>query len=656
MKRLIALGIMLLFLGMTISSTTGLYLEKQSIKPKSFGNILYVGGNGQGNYSKIQDAIDNSSDGDTVFVYDDSSPYYENVVVNKSINLIGEDKDTTSIYGWEYCYVVDISADWVNISGFAILNIYDSGGIYLDSYGNNISGNNITTYVEGEIGIHLSDSSNNTIMGNTITSCYQYGDGIRLSTSSNNTIAGNLISNNFNGIRLSKSSNDNNITDNKFSNNYMSIWLGLSNNNNIIGTNFLHNQHDIGLQNSCNNTIAGNTFSDTRCCACIKLCYSNSNNITDNTINSASGDGIMIQYSLSNTIIGNAILNCGCGIRLWNSSNNTISCNNIIFSNHWYGIQCWAPPLNKEHSIHLTDSRCNNINGNNIPNDSYGMHYFYSGNNNTIYHNNFINNTPQNAYDEFNNLWDDGYPSGGNYWDDYNGTDEDGDGIGDTPYPISGGDNEDRYPLMEPYGGNDTLPPITTISFDPATPDGDNGWYVNDVTVTLNATDDGFGVKAIYYRVAGGEWKNHTGDVLTFILAHDCLEDGLIEFYSVDYAGNQEETKSVSIDMDQLPPDIEEVTWESFQDPPIYGLWYVTFTVNATDACSGMDRVEMFVNDGVHEIIVGAGPTYEFTTEWWTVFMRVTFRFYCCDEAGNVASVLVNGPLLNQIIMRLMES
>ena len=74
MRKIIALGIMLLFLGMTISSSTGLYLNEQSIKPLSSGNILYVGGNGSGNYSKIQDAINDSVDGDTVFVY--NGTYY----------------------------------------------------------------------------------------------------------------------------------------------------------------------------------------------------------------------------------------------------------------------------------------------------------------------------------------------------------------------------------------------------------------------------------------------------------------------------------------------------------------------------------------------------------------------------------------------------
>ena len=66
-------------------------------------STLYVGGVNPGNYSKIQDAINDSVDGDTVYVFDDSSPYYENIIVDKSINLIGEDKNTTVIHG-QYVY------------------------------------------------------------------------------------------------------------------------------------------------------------------------------------------------------------------------------------------------------------------------------------------------------------------------------------------------------------------------------------------------------------------------------------------------------------------------------------------------------------------------------------------------------------------------
>jgi hypothetical protein len=71
--------------------------------------------------------------------------------------------------------------------------------------------------------------------------------------------------------------------------------------------------------------------------------------------------------------------------------------------------------------------------------------------NNVIYNDNFENNRVFQVYgfDYYTNTWDNGYPSGGNNWSDYNGTDSNDDGIGDTPYVISVY-NTDRYPLMAP--------------------------------------------------------------------------------------------------------------------------------------------------------------------------------------------------------------
>ena len=189
---------------------------------------------------------------------------------------------------------------------------------------------------------------------------------------------------------------------------------------------------------------------------------------------------------------------------------------------------------------------------------------------------------------------------------------------------------------------NDDTPPVSMHTLVPAAPDGDNGWYVSDVEVTVDAADPsigcdvaGSGVKEINYKIGSGSWQTIAGDHGTFTIDTDD-ENLAIEYYSVDNVGNEEAHNSFQIDMDQTVADIEEVTWEAFQDPPVYGLWYVTFTCDAVDATSGMDRVEMFINDGFHEEVVGVGPTYEFTIEWSAAFESVTFYWYHYDVAGNV--------------------
>jgi parallel beta-helix repeat protein len=90
------------------------------------------------------------------------------------------------------------------------------------------------------------------------------------------------------------------------------------------------------------------------------------------------------------------------------------------------------------------------LSGNNVTNNGEGVE-LDSSSGNSIYHNNFINNTLQTLISEsYTNAWNESYPSGGNYWSDYNGTDANHDGIGDTPYIIDA-NNTDHHPLMTPY-------------------------------------------------------------------------------------------------------------------------------------------------------------------------------------------------------------
>jgi parallel beta-helix repeat protein len=109
------------------------------------------------------------------------------------------------------------------------------------------------------------------------------------------------------------------------------------------------------------------------------------------------------------------------------------------------------------------------IRNNIVRNSTYTGIYLSESADNMIYHNNFINNTIQaEVTTNYNNTWDNGYPSGGNYWSDYTGTDlysgpdqnvPGSDFRGDTPYIINT-NNTDYYPLTIPY---ETQPPTITI-------------------------------------------------------------------------------------------------------------------------------------------------------------------------------------------------
>ncbi len=184
-KKGLAIGIIFLFIGTSVIPSTSQTIEKSS--SASRGNTLYVGGSGPGNYTRIQDAINDSLDGDTILVYDDNSPYRERIVVDKSILLIGENKDTTIIEGSNGT-VVRFSVNKVRISGFTIRHSGPgvSTGIKASTSNNIISNNIIIGHLYG---IFLF-GSNNTINSNFIIS---NEEGIRLDGSINNTIYWNEL-------------------------------------------------------------------------------------------------------------------------------------------------------------------------------------------------------------------------------------------------------------------------------------------------------------------------------------------------------------------------------------------------------------------------------------------------------------------------------
>ena len=214
------------------------------------------------------------------------------------------------------------------------------------------------------------------------------------------------------------------------------VDLSARSNVTIKDTNIETSAYGLCLNSTADSVISGNNITNND--VGIRLYSSSSNSISGNTITANNGHGIRLGYSSNyNSISGNNITNNGRGIWLYSSSNyNSISGNNI--TNNECGII--LDSLSNYNSISRNNITANNMNGIRLN--------FAS--NNKFYHNNFIGNTEQVhtiVTPAYANSWDDGYPSGGNYWSDYNGTDSDHDGIGDTWYEIDE-NNIDHYPLM----------------------------------------------------------------------------------------------------------------------------------------------------------------------------------------------------------------
>jgi parallel beta-helix repeat protein len=251
----------------TILPVSGNILLEKTSNPTSIGNKLYVGGSGPNNYTSIQDAINDSVNDDTVFVYDDSSPYYENLLVKKSIIIQGENKYTTIIDGSNNSHGINIIADDVTVTGFTIQNC--SGRLF--------------TLISGI----LLSSNNNKIMDNIILQ-NQYG-------------ISNIIK--FNSLPM-------NIRDNTITNNQI-----------------IHNYHGIYLVNISNVTISRNNISQND--EGIMLIGVITTNISFNIISQNEG-GIAIIYSYNAVIYRNNISYNNGGVLTGVTSSNKILKNNFI--------------------------------------------------------------------------------------------------------------------------------------------------------------------------------------------------------------------------------------------------------------------------------------------------------------------------------------
>jgi len=210
---------MLLLPGILITSTVG---ENSKIISSS-GNTLYVGGSEPGNYTTIQGAINVATSGNTIFVF--NGTYIENIIIDESISLIGENKQTTTING-NNGIALTITANSVTITGFTIQN--SEQGILLDHTSNSNIHENIIS--NNNCGIFLHGAISNTIKNNIISDneCgIEIGPSAspgKFHPSNSNVISSNNIIDN---IKSAFDNYEGSYDKNYWTSNYWSEWMGL---------------------------------------------------------------------------------------------------------------------------------------------------------------------------------------------------------------------------------------------------------------------------------------------------------------------------------------------------------------------------------------------------------------------------------------------
>lgn len=309
-RKTLLIILVYLFLGFSIISTGN--KDKNDFDFTCITNkILYVGGNGSNNYTNIQDAIDDAMDGYTVFVY--NGTYYENIIIDKPIKLIGENKYTTIIdgsknlhnLGKKFTIIVKVIADDVAISRFTIQNAIgiDGRGIYVLKNGG------------------LSYTEDNLIVDNIIKNC-SYG--LLVVNPINNTIANISYYNCSGGIYITKIPYYENYLYNNTANGKPLLFYVNKKNLIIDGK----GAGGIGLLD-CKNCVIYN-LSVTSVTVGMDISYSSDIIVINSNICKTNRGGIYVHHSSFCRFIGNTFKDDNWGIFFRKSNHNEIWYNNFI--------------------------------------------------------------------------------------------------------------------------------------------------------------------------------------------------------------------------------------------------------------------------------------------------------------------------------------
>ncbi len=321
-------------------------------------------------YSLIQEAVNAAGSGATVFVR--AGIYHDNIVVNKSISLVGQDKMTTVIDAGGTENGIEVKADNVTVTGFTLKNGKKlwCGGIMLTNQRHcNISGN---VFTDNYGGIWLFFASDCIISGNNFTG-NDYGVGG--DHCSNAMIANNYVTRSYLGIGIDESSGSQ-IVGNVITDSDIGVWSDFPYGGNYISGNWIAgNGFGIGLNFEANITVTGNTIERNAILGNhygVWLRHSPSVRVTGNNITGNSGYGIELESSQSGNIVAqNWIANDQTGVWLYHSLNNNITGNTMTDNRFGVKLGCSSNTnvsgnIFTNDGLLISDSYHNTINANSV--------------------------------------------------------------------------------------------------------------------------------------------------------------------------------------------------------------------------------------------------------------------------------------------------
>lgn len=378
-------------------------------------------------YSTIQEAINAPETKDRHTITVGSGIYYEHVVLDKELSLLGETKDETIIDGNGKGVILHVKAENVVIKNLTIQN--------------------------GDYGIRLEDARNSTLVRNNVYNTRWFGVELDRSGSSalrDNRFVGNRYNFGVDGTSLFDFINDIDVSNTV---NGKPVYYLMNQRDFTINSSTFEKIGYLALINSTDIKVENLRLTDNK--EGLLFAYVTNATITK-LVATGNWNGIYVKYSSNVSVFGNeANDNFDYGIKFFVSNSSMVYDNNAN-DNVWSGIGLFKSnnltitgnnASNSIYCLHLVYSNGSRIIGNNAiaREDGYSIALYYS-NDNLIYHNNFVNAilyTPVKS----RNMLDDGYD--GNHWRSYDGIDSDQDGIGDTAHVLGEG-NQDNRPLMGP--------------------------------------------------------------------------------------------------------------------------------------------------------------------------------------------------------------